>query len=66
MIDPGRSYTVKELRDAYAISYKVLRAWLKPILKQLAKAGYVPGQRMLTPRQVEMIINQVGPPAAKP
>ncbi|MBO0930352.1 hypothetical protein [Fibrella aquatilis] len=58
------SYTIKELLALYNVSWKVWRAWLRPILPQLAAAGYVPGQRRLTPNQQTIIFNQVGQPPA--
>jgi len=50
-----------ELNSARAL----LRHWIKkhPSLgKQLIKSGYVKGQRILTPKQVEMIVLNLGDP----
>jgi hypothetical protein len=65
MFEPGKPYSMKELRAYYRnVSTEVWRGWLRPLLPQLTKMGYQPGQRLLTPRQVELIVQTLGFPVA--
>jgi hypothetical protein len=42
-----------------------LRTWIKlneKLKNELYKAGFIPGKKILTPRQVILIINEIGEP----
>jgi hypothetical protein len=62
----GQSYSLKEIREAYAATPKVFRAWFRQVRAALYVHGYEPGQRMLTPRQVQVIMDQFGKPMLSP
>lgn len=65
-----RAYGIQELAQLYfphiaPTSASVqLRKWIShpALYGQLAAAGYHRGQRILTPRQVEIIVRHVGEP----
>jgi len=65
-----RAYGVQELAQLYfpniapSSASAQLRKWIShPALYcQLAAAGYLRGQKILTPRQVEIIVRHVGEP----
>jgi hypothetical protein len=48
----------KQLAALYKVSPKIFRIWLKPILPKL---GNIEG-RVLTPKQVRIIIDHLGEP----
>lgn len=59
---PGRylkSYSKKELKDLYEISFRTLQTWLKPHEHLI---GEYWGKRY-TPLQVEIIFKKLKPPA---
>lgn len=66
-----RSYGWTELALCYnpglqpASAARLLRRWVqksKELQSRLKAAGYLKGQRILTPRQVEIIIDIIGDP----
>ena len=54
----AKTYGVKELRTMYAVSAGTFRAWLRSLPDLQLK----PGQRILTPHQVQMIFKAYGMP----
>ncbi len=50
--------TLSQLSAMFGINLKTLKNWLKPYPHLLPK----PGQRLLTPKQVQMIFDQFGKP----
>jgi hypothetical protein len=64
------AYGFKELALLYfpnsqpATASSLLRKWvrLRPLAEKLKEAHYGPGQKILTPRQVEIIVEHVGEP----
>ena len=68
---PVRTYTKQELARMYApeltdkAAGKRLCQWMKlckPLWMELEKTGYQPLQRILNPRQVELIFRYLGEP----
>ena len=68
---PIRAYTKQELAKMYAprltkkSAGKRLSQWIKlcrPLWEELIKTGYNPLQRILNPRQVELIFQYLGEP----
>lgn len=68
---PVRAYTKQELARMYApeltdkAAGKRLCQWMKlcrPLWMELEKTGYQPLQRILNPRQVELIFRYLGEP----
>jgi hypothetical protein len=68
---PIRAYTKQELAKMYAPGLtkksagKRLSQWIKlcrPLWEELIKTGYNPLQRILNPRQVELIFQYLGEP----
>lgn len=68
---PLRAYSKQELAEMYAPGLtkksagKRLSQWIKlcrPLWEELIKTGYNPLQRILNPRQVELIFQYLGEP----
>ncbi|NJK83532.1 MAG: DUF4248 domain-containing protein [Saprospiraceae bacterium] len=55
-------YSKKDLAKMYEISLPTLRTYFNQFREELEKAGYWPGQRKLTPRQVKIVFNNLGNP----
>ena len=65
-----RVYGLQELATCYfpgstphSASHR-LRSWMRTdrLSEALEEAGYVPGQRLLTPKQVAVIVEHIGEP----
>jgi hypothetical protein len=54
-----KTYSGKELREKYNISWEVFRDWLAPIAADLKLR---PRQRIFSPEQVSIIIKHYGNP----
>lgn len=67
-------YSIKELATFYFPHYTSasaschLKRWMKkePLFSQLKGAGYEPGQQVLTPKQVRLIVDHVDYPEEQP
>lgn len=66
-----RAYGLQELglryfpNSAPASASVQLKRWInldKSLLRKITEAGYHTGQRLLTPRQVQIITEHLGPP----
>lgn len=64
------AYGLKELASIYfpdstpqSASHR-LRSWMRTtqLAEDLSKSGYMPGQRLLTPKQVAVIVAHIGEP----
>jgi hypothetical protein len=53
-----KAYSKSELARIYQVNYDTLKKWIDLI----PNLGLRPDQRILTPKQVEMIIEHVGKP----
>lgn len=66
---PACSFTELAIRYNPYISVKsarrILRHWIsinQPLQTELAANGYLPGQRMLTPKQINVVYKYIGEP----
>ena len=51
--------TYTELKTRYNVDSRQLRRLISPFIDELQNAGYKSGQRIFTPKQVKIIVNNL-------
>ena len=54
----NKSYSKSQLAKLYNVSYNTIMKWLKAI----PELNLTPKQRIFTPKQIEIIFNELGEP----
>ena len=52
-----KAYTKSQLAEKYGVHYTTLKRWLSTV----PGLNLIPGQRILTPAQVELVLRHLGP-----